>query len=149
MYIYIYIYIYIHTYVYVDSYLCPSDSPCRQIRNAIGLSARIPVKLQATFRHSKRYVAKTSKQHTRDPEAAIRPVRLLRVWISEGLTQANSQFSGVGILMSVEFDRRSLGKFDSRTLNRKTLSRWTGRASAEILGKSRLPKSLSCAVVIV
>ena len=29
--------------------------------------------------------------------------------------------------MSVEFDREVLGKFDSRTLSRKTLSRWTGR----------------------
>ena len=29
--------------------------------------------------------------------------------------------------MPVEFDRGSPGKFDSRTLNRKTLSRWTGR----------------------
>ena len=29
--------------------------------------------------------------------------------------------------MSVEFDRVSPGKFDSRTLNRKTLDRWTGR----------------------
>ena len=29
--------------------------------------------------------------------------------------------------MSVEFDRGSPGKFDSRTLNRKTLNRWTGR----------------------
>ena len=29
--------------------------------------------------------------------------------------------------MSVEFDRESPGSFDSRTLNRKTLSRWTGR----------------------
>ena len=29
--------------------------------------------------------------------------------------------------MSVEFDRESPGKFDSRTLSRKTLSRWTGR----------------------
>ena len=29
--------------------------------------------------------------------------------------------------MSVEFDRESPGKFDSRILNRKTLSRWTGR----------------------
>ena len=28
--------------------------------------------------------------------------------------------------MSVEFDRGSPGKFDSRTLNRKTLNRWTG-----------------------
>ena len=26
--------------------------------------------------------------------------------------------------MSVEFDRGSPGKFDSRTLNRKTFSRW-------------------------
>ena len=31
--------------------------------------------------------------------------------------------------MSVEFDRESPGKFDSRTLKRKTLSRWTGRSS--------------------
>ena len=29
--------------------------------------------------------------------------------------------------MSVEFDRGSPGKFDSRTLNRNALSRWTGR----------------------
>ena len=29
--------------------------------------------------------------------------------------------------MSVDFDRGSLGKFDSRTLNRETLDRWTGR----------------------
>ena len=29
--------------------------------------------------------------------------------------------------MSVEFYRESPGKFDSRTLNRETLSRWTGR----------------------
>ena len=29
--------------------------------------------------------------------------------------------------MSVEFDRGSPGKFDSRTLNRKTPNRWTGR----------------------
>ena len=29
--------------------------------------------------------------------------------------------------MSVEFYRESPGKFDSRTLNRESLSRWTGR----------------------
>ena len=29
--------------------------------------------------------------------------------------------------MSVEFLRGSPGSFDSRTLNRKTLNRWTGR----------------------
>ena len=29
--------------------------------------------------------------------------------------------------MSVEFYRESPGKFDPRTLSRKTLSRWTGR----------------------
>ena len=29
--------------------------------------------------------------------------------------------------MSVELYRESPGKFDSRTLNRKTLTRWTGR----------------------
>ena len=29
--------------------------------------------------------------------------------------------------MSVEFDRGSPGKFDSRTLSRETLNRWTGR----------------------
>ena len=34
---------------------------------------------------------------------------------------------GVGILMSVEFYRESPGKFDSRTLNRKTLNKWPGR----------------------
>ena len=35
-----------------------------------------------------------------------------------------------GILISVKFHRGSPGKFDSRTLNRKTLSRWTGRSGA-------------------
>ena len=29
--------------------------------------------------------------------------------------------------MSVEFYRESPGKFDSRTLSRETLNRWTGR----------------------
>ena len=33
----------------------------------------------------------------------------------------------MGILTSVEFDRGSPGKFDSRTLSRETLNRWTGR----------------------
>ena len=32
--------------------------------------------------------------------------------------------------MSVEFYRESPGKFDSRTLSRETLSRWTGRNNA-------------------
>ena len=31
--------------------------------------------------------------------------------------------------MSVEFYGESPGKFDSRTLNRKTLNRWTGRTT--------------------
>ena len=60
----------------------------------------------------------------------IHPVRLLRVWVSECLTHANSQLQAVGILMSVEFDRESPGKFDSRTLNRTNISRWTGRSSS-------------------
>ena len=33
--------------------------------------------------------------------------------------------------MSVEFDRESPAKFDSRTLNRETLSRWTGRSCSD------------------
>ena len=32
--------------------------------------------------------------------------------------------------MSLEFDRESPGDFDSRTLKRKTLNRWTGRTAA-------------------
>ena len=36
--------------------------------------------------------------------------------------------------MSIEFYRESPGKFDSRTLNRKTLSRWTGRSQCICLG---------------
>ena len=39
--------------------------------------------------------------------------------------------------MSVEFDRESPGKFDSRTLSRTTLSRWTGRSATR--GRSALP----------
>ena len=38
--------------------------------------------------------------------------------------------------MSVEFYRESPGKFDSRTLKRKTLNRWTGRTGA--LGRHSL-----------
>ena len=37
--------------------------------------------------------------------------------------------------MSVEFYRESHGKFDSRTLNRKTLNRWTGRS---LVSRTRL-----------
>ena len=37
--------------------------------------------------------------------------------------------------MSVEFDRGSPGKFDSRTLSRKTLSRWTGRIGSGMHGE--------------
>ena len=33
----------------------------------------------------------------------------------------------MGIIISIEFDRESPGSFDSRTLNRKTLNRRTGR----------------------
>ena len=39
--------------------------------------------------------------------------------------------------MSVEFDRGSPGKFDSRTLNRETLDRWTGRRLYQIIVKER------------
>ena len=41
--------------------------------------------------------------------------------------------------MSVEFDRESPGKFDSRALNRKTLNRWAGRrrASDTLLARTR------------
>ena len=71
----------------------------------------------------------------------IRPVSLLRVWVSKGLTQADSWFSGVGILMSVEFYRESPGKFDSRTLSRKTL-RWTGRSPSVACAVG--PRSAAC-----
>ena len=40
--------------------------------------------------------------------------------------------------MSVEFDRESPGKFDSRTLSRKTLSRRTGRILAAATRGRRL-----------
>ena len=36
--------------------------------------------------------------------------------------------------MSVEFYRGSPGKFDSRTLSRETLSRWTGRSEQAASG---------------
>ena len=71
--------------------------------------------------------------------ATVRPVRLLRVLVSEGLTRADSILRG-GILVSVEFYRESPGKFDSRTPNGKTLNRWTvripevGSLAAEVRG---------------
>ena len=45
----------------------------------------------------------------------------------EGFDSSRLLILRVGILMSIEFDRESPERFDSRTLNRKTLSRWTGR----------------------
>ena len=43
--------------------------------------------------------------------------------------------------MSVKFYRESPGKFDSRTLSRKTLNRWTGRTidQASLSGTDRTP----------
>ena len=38
--------------------------------------------------------------------------------------------------MSVEFHRESPGKFDSRTLSRETLSRWTGRIAITTIAQS-------------
>ena len=35
--------------------------------------------------------------------------------------------------MSVEFYRESPGKFESRTLSRKTLNRWTGCNSIDVI----------------
>ena len=35
----------------------------------------------------------------------------------------------MGILISIEFGGESRGKFDSRTLSRETLSRWTRRSA--------------------
>ena len=46
-----------------------------------------------------------------------------------------------GILMSVDFDRGSPGKFDSRTLNRETPSRGTGRNQETLFRKPRLASS--------
>ena len=40
--------------------------------------------------------------------------------------------------MSVEFDRGSPGKFDSRTLNREPLSKWSGRMPESDPLKSRI-----------
>ena len=40
--------------------------------------------------------------------------------------------------MSVEFDRGSPGKFDSRTLDRETLNRWTGHCM-RLKGANRWP----------
>ena len=44
--------------------------------------------------------------------------------------------------MSVEFYRESPGKLDSRTLNRKTLDRWTGRMIQLVCGQ-KPPQDLS------
>ena len=50
--------------------------------------------------------------------------------------------------MSVEFYRGSPGKFDPRTLNRETVSRWTGRTAdvhldAEIRTRTTLNSDIS------
>ena len=63
---------------------------------------------------------------TRHGHGTVRPVRLLRVRVSEGDSSRLLILRG-GIFMSVNFDSGSPGKFDSRTLNREALNRWTGR----------------------
>ena len=50
--------------------------------------------------------------------------------------------------MSVEFYRESPGKFDSKTLSRETLSRWTGRTPAHMLTRLR-PISSNLTVILV
>ena len=45
--------------------------------------------------------------------------------------------------MSVEFYRGSPGKFDSRTLSRKALSRWTGRIMFDYITGGPPPALLS------
>ena len=42
--------------------------------------------------------------------------------------------------MSVEFYRESPGKFDSRTLNGETLSRWTGRSNVRYRAVNKCPR---------
>ena len=44
--------------------------------------------------------------------------------------------------MSVEFNRESPGKFDSRTLSRETLSRWTGRRY--LFSRCRVGSAAAC-----
>ena len=52
--------------------------------------------------------------------------------------------------MSVLFYRESPGKFDSRTLSRETLSRWTGRIiTANVLLLSLLLSDVSSLLVVV
>ena len=53
--------------------------------------------------------------------------------------------------MSVEFDRGSPGKFDSRTLNRNTLSRWTGRNYMVIvyIVSSCMYSTIVCHIILI
>ena len=138
MYIYIYIvyacmcvYIYIYIYTYRASF--PQDLrpvPMRPVLSTVC----IPSQSRGLSR------PRSALGKVRSPR--VQPIfsrleiqklaRLLRVWVSEGLTLVDSQFSGVGILMSVEFYREPPGKFDSRTLNRTTLNRWTGRDNKHV-----------------
>ena len=128
IYIYIYtnvhIYIYIYTHIYIYIYIC-------------------------IYIYIYHYHTRPPSQPRRRPRAGPRPGRrcpaaparciyvhvmtCYNMYISEGLTQADSQFSGVGILMSSESYRESPGKFDSRTLRGETLSRWTGRSEGHVL----------------
>ena len=62
--------------------------------------------------------------HNNDNNTPSPPIKNLDF---RGFDSSRLYFSGVGILMSVEFQRESPGEFDSRTLNRGTLNRWTGR----------------------
>ena len=55
--------------------------------------------------------------------------------------------------MSVEFYRESPGMFDSRTLSRETLSRWTGRVSKRLsrrcMPNARSKDSRMCHVIVL
>ena len=82
VYIYIYIYICIYVYIYIYTHMCVYS-----MSNSV---QHMREKSMKDFGGTEGYVVGCRGMQDLVRGAGVRPVRLLRVWISEGLTQADS-----------------------------------------------------------
>ena len=112
--IYIYIYIYTHTCVYIYIYIHTHIYRCPM---TLSRPSSLPVRGHKC-RHpcTCMYVCLSASLST-----CLLPTNIFQELVFKcAATSAGVQDSSIVY-------RKSPGKFDSRTLNRKTLSRWTGR----------------------
>ena len=122
IYSYVYVYIYIHTYIYIYTHTrvyfkAPFNGEANDRRCIVCLNRNTPSDGSSNSINSSSSSSSSNSNSNSNSNIKkvvvlrscyVRQVRLLRVSISEGLTQADSSFSGVGVLMSVEFYRESV-----------------------------------------